>query len=191
MSNIFEAERIDGGYSWTIVSKARNIINTAETRYGKRDYSYTILGIELTQEDCPQIWYPGNCKDIIIQITKGCLNNMDKAVFQVAHEAIHCLSPNNGRKTSVLEEGLATLFSTQYAQENNHGNYQADRPEYIDAYNLVSNFLSIDFDIVKKLREIEPTISLINENLILSINPNIQLNLIQKLLMPFPILVEK
>jgi hypothetical protein len=185
MSNIFEAEPIDGGYSWTIVSKLGNIINVAETRYGKRDYSYTILGIELTQEDCPQIWYPGNCKDIIIQITKDCLNNMNQAIFQVAHEVIHCLSPNSGRKANALEEGLATLFATQYIQENNHGNYHASKPEYIDAYNLASNFLSVDPNIIKKIREIEPTISLINRDLILSVNPNMQLDLILKLLMPF------
>lgn len=197
MANIFEAERIDGGYSWTIISKLRIIINTAETRYGKRDYSYTILGIELTEEDCPRIWYPGNCKDIIIQITNDCLNNMDKAVFQVAHEVIHCLSPTNMSKTNVLEEGLATLFSAHCVPENYWENYLAhlaskpEYPEYIDAYNLVKDFLSVDPNIIKKLREIEPTISLINKDLILSINPNIQLDLILKLLMPFPIMVEK
>jgi hypothetical protein len=185
MENIFETEPIEGGYFWTITSKLGNIINAAEARYGKRDYSYTILGIEIIHEDQPQIWYPGNCKHIIIQITKECINDIDRAVFQAAHEVIHCLNPNGKRKANVLEEGLATLFAIQYAKENNHGDYHATRPDYKDAYNLASSLLSIDPDIIKKLREVEPAISLITKDTILSINPDIQSNLIEKLLMPF------
>jgi hypothetical protein len=185
MANVFEAEPIEGGYSWTITSKLSNIINVAETRFGKRDYSYTILGIELTHDPIPKIWYPGNRKHIIIQITKDCLNNMDKAVFQTAHEVIHCLSPNRESRTNVLEEGLATLFAIQYINENNHEKFHAEEPEYINAYNLANSFLSIDPDIIKKLREVEPTISLISKDMILDINPAIQEDLIEKLLEPF------
>jgi hypothetical protein len=102
MANIFEAKPIEGGYSWTIISKLSNIINVV-----------------------------------------------------------------------------------QYVKENNHVKYYAEEPNYINAYNLANNFLSIDPDIIKKLREAEPAISLITKDLILDINPDIQQDLIEKLLTPF------
>jgi len=92
MNTIFISHPTSCGYSWTITSKLGHILRTAEERYGKRDHSYTILGVEFSQ-DGPQIWYPGNCKNIIIQISMNCIDDINRAVFQVAHEAIHCLSP--------------------------------------------------------------------------------------------------
>jgi hypothetical protein len=190
MGNIYEAEPIEGGHSWTIISKLGDIINAAETRYGKRDYSYTILGVELTCDPVPKIWYPGNCRNIIIQITNNCLNDIDRAVFQTAHEVIHCLGPNKKSRTNVLEEGLATLFAIQYFNENSHGNLYAEEPEYKNACYLANSFLSIDPDIIKKLREVEPTISLITKEMIVDINPDIQQELIEKLLEPFQYAVD-
>ena len=46
MSSIFISNPITDGHSWTITSKLGHIIRTAEEKYGPRDFSYTILGVE-------------------------------------------------------------------------------------------------------------------------------------------------
>jgi hypothetical protein len=173
MSSIFISQSIPKGYSWTITSKLGHILSVAEAKYGPRDYSYTILGVEFNQDGHPRIWYPGNCKNIVIQISLNCINDLNRAVFQVAHEAIHCLSPTGIKSANILEEGLANLFSIEYALENGSGVWIPNNQKYSDPSELVKRLIKIDPEIIKKLREIEPTISAINKDLILKINPDV------------------
>lgn len=185
MSSIFISHKIPDGHSWTITSKLGHIIRTAEEKYGPRDYSYTILGIEFNQDGHPRIWYPGNCKHIIIQISMNCTEDMNRAVFQVAHEAIHCLCPTGIKSANVLEEGLANLFSIEYTLTNGNGVWSSNDQKYTDASELVKQLLSFDNEIIKKLRLVQPTISLINKELILEINPNVPADLAEKLTTKF------
>lgn len=186
MTSIFKSQPIPGGHTWTITSKLGHILRTAEERYGERDKTYTILGVEFTTNGNPQIWYPGNCKHLSIQITENCMNDLNHAVFQVAHEAVHCLCPTGNQNASVLEEGLANLFSIIYCKENGHGNnWSANVQKYTDANNLVERLLDIDSEIIKKLRSIEPTISKIDKDLIIKVNPAISSELAEQLTRKF------
>jgi hypothetical protein len=174
MNSIFKSQPTSDGHSWTIMTKFGHILRTAEERYGERDKSYTLLGVEITNNGNPQIWYPGNCRNVCIQITEDCLSDLNRAVFQVAHETIHCLCPTGGQNANVLEEGLANLFSIEYCAENGHGkNWTSNKQEYTNASNLVTELLEFDNDIIKKLRAIQPILSLIDKKVILEINPNI------------------
>jgi hypothetical protein len=186
MSSIFKSLQIPNGHSWTITTKFGHILRTAEERYGERDKSYTLLGIEFTNQGNPQIWYPGNCKNVSIQITENCLNDINRAVFQVAHETIHCLCPTGKQNANVLEEGLANLFSIEYCAENGHGNnWSSNKEEYTNASDLVNELLEFDKDIIKKLRVVQPTISLIDKALILEICPTIPEQLAETLTIKF------
>ena len=181
MKSIFHTNEIPGGYHWTITSKLGHILYTAEQKYGLRDQEYTILGVELN-ENGPQVWYPGNRKHIIIQISNNCEHDISRAVFQTAHEVIHCLCPTGKNNSNVLEEGLANLFSLDYTREHGHGlTWQTMNQKYTDASHLLKELLAFDPDIIKKLRKIQPTISLINKALILKINPNVPAELAEKL----------
>ncbi|MCX8461998.1 hypothetical protein OTH22_00925 [Bacteroides fragilis] len=102
-NNIFSCGPLpsNDGYTWTIVSRLGDMLNEAEALFGERDKRYTILGIELANIKQPQIWYPSECNHVIIQVTEDCSNSMEKAIFQVAHEAIHCLCPNPKKKTTI------------------------------------------------------------------------------------------
>jgi len=143
------------------------------------------LGIEFTNQSTPQIWYPGDCKNVIIQITENCLDDLNCAVFKVAHESIHCLCPTGGQNANVLE-GLANLFSIEYCRDNGHGDtWRANKQEYTDASNLLSELLVFDSNIIKKLRAIEPTISKFDKALIHSFNATIPESLIDKLIRKF------
>mgnify|MGYP000765033476 CR=1 FL=1 len=181
-NNIFSCDPLpsNNGYTWTIVSRLGDMFCEAEKLFGSRDKEYTILGIEFANIEQPQIWYPGNCNHVIIQVTKDCSNNMEKAIFQVAHEAIHCLCPNPKKKATVLEEGLATYFSMYYTHTHKIY-YNIDNPQYQIAYDLCSKLLNYDFELVKKARIIEPDISFINKEILLSICSNIDHTLIDEL----------
>lgn len=185
MTSIFKSNKISNGHSWTITSKLGAILRDAEEKYGKRDESYTILGIEFTNQSTPKIWYPENNKQIIIQITLACEDNINKAVFQVAHEVIHCLSPTGIKNANVLEEGLATLFSIDYTLQNNHGTWFPEITEYSNALNFMRELISIDPDIIRKIRKIQPTLSMIDKDLILKTNVNVPLSLAESLTIRF------
>ena len=186
MSSIFTATKTPTGYTWTITSKLDDILNKAEAKYGPRDKSYTILGIEFNTDSYPQIWYPGNNKKVIIQISQNCLNDINRAVFQVAHEAIHCLCPNGNNVVNVLKEGLANLFSIEYCAQNGHGDFwTSDQQKYTDASDLVIELLKYDIDIIKKLRAVQPTISLIDKKLIMQVNSSVPESLIDSLIEKF------
>jgi hypothetical protein len=169
-------------WSWSIISKMGDMLDKAESKYGVRDKSYTILGVELTPVGNPYIWYRGeNEKQVIIRISKRCKNDMDFAVFQVSQEIIHCLSPAVGQTANVLEEGLATHFANEYYKSCGYKKWSIDKKRYIDALELVNKLFLIDSDIIKKLRQIEPTISKISKDLILATNSKIPSDLAESL----------
>ena len=182
---IFYSIPIPDGHSWTIISKFGHILQTAEAKYGERDKSYTILGIEFTKVNNPQIWYPEACKNIIIQITVSCSDDMNRAVYQVAHEAIHCLFPSGGENSNFLEEGLATHFSIEYTQSNGHGTWNSNDTKYEEALNLVNELFGIDPHIIKKLRYTEPILSLVTKELLIITNSKIPEDLAAKLVRRF------
>ena len=185
MSSIFISQSTPQGHSWTIISKLGHIIRTAEEKYGLRDYTYTILGVEFNQDGHPRIWYPGDCKHVIIQISMDCLDDINRAVFQVAHEAVHCLCPTGTDNANVLEEGLANLFSIEYTLANENGVWSSNDQRYTEASELVKQLLSFDSEIIKKLRLVQPTLSNIDSNLILKTNPNVPVALADKLTAKF------
>ena len=174
MNTFFISASDSNEYSRTITSELGHILCVAEEKYGTRDYTYTILGVEFNQNG-PRIWYPypKGCKHIIIQISMDCVNDINRAIFQVAHEVIHCLSPTGGDITNVLEEGVANLFSIEYTYVNGNGPWTSDDSKYTEASELVKQLVLIDPNIIKKLRLSEPKISLIDSRLILDINPKI------------------
>ena len=173
MCTIFITHPTPDGSNLTITSELGRILRIAEERYGTREQSYTILGVHFTQNKVPNIWYPPSGKHIIIQITMDCMHEMNRAVWQVAHEVIHCLSPVELGEASVLEEGLATLFAIEYTRENGNGFWESDDQRYTEASELVKQLISIDSDIIIKLRKIQPTISLIGKDLIMQTNSNV------------------
>lgn len=106
------------GNTWTLTSRLGKILQIAEEEFGERDKSWTLLGVEFTDAEQPSTWYPFGfeSKNIIIQLTRNTSRNELKALYQLAHEVFHTLSPNAGVKSNMLEEGLATYFSIKALQ---------------------------------------------------------------------------
>jgi hypothetical protein len=160
-SQLIEAtQRSGGGYTWTLASQLGKMLQLAQSQFGSRDESYTILGIEFIDGQ-PKIWYPGDCKNIVIQLGKLCLSQPDRACFQLAHETIHLLSPTTGEDVNVLEEGLASHFQVWYMDNHYPPEWprsgfdwtKLDSPYYEKAKMLVERLLGIDPKAIRRLRK--------------------------------------
>ena len=79
-SELLVAEPLpNSGYTWTLVSCwFGEMLNMAESLFGPRDCSYTLLGIEFGC-DGPQIWYPRSGRHIIIQLSLQAAADMSQA----------------------------------------------------------------------------------------------------------------
>jgi len=135
-------------YSWTLVSYLGAILQEVETKFGPRDPSFTVLGIEFGIAN-PHIWFPGGGKHVAIQLGSSALSSIDEALFQLAHECVHLLNPV--QEASVLEEGLATFFQLEYVHRRNP-NHQLSDAKYLAAAGLVKRLLAARSDAIPALR---------------------------------------
>lgn len=154
------------GYTWTYASRLGNMLALAEELYGERDHTYTILGVEFVS-GIPQIWYPGHGKNIVIQLSKACIVNIQQGCYQLAHECIHLLAPTGGQNANVLEEGLATHFAAFYmAEKMGAPGWRGTVSSYAYAEQLVKQLLAFDSNAIRNLREVQPVLSKISAELI-------------------------
>jgi hypothetical protein len=183
-TDLLFANPIPGGYTWTLPSRLGDMLRLAEERYGPRDLNYAILGIEFGG-DIPHIWFPGNCHHVIVQIARYCINNLQHAYYQLAHECIHLLSPTGNANTIVLEEGLATHFSAAYMQEQFQSNWYPGPGPYHDACLRVQQLLAVDPTIIRTVRQQQATIAEISVADLRAANPNVGEELANTLTQPF------
>ncbi|MGT2469291.1 hypothetical protein [Paraburkholderia terrae] len=134
------------------------ILQEVERKYGPRDLTYTPLGVEFYGER-PGIWFPGNCKHVAIRLSMSAVGNLPIAIYQLAHECVHLLSPSGGSDATVLEEGLATHFSEDYASRMYGKPFPPELPEYDRAARALRELLAIEPWAVERLRRVEPAFS--------------------------------
>lgn len=175
-------------YNWTLTSRLGQILALAEQWYGERDKSYTLLGIEFGSRN-PHIWYPGGGdggrKDIIIQLSPECLLEHERGCYQLAHEAVHLLSPLGGKYATNLEEGLAEAFAFSYMASHFRMFWPSMMPSYEAAKSSVQSLLQHRPSIIKDLRQKQPTISLITAREIMEACPELDPVLAEFLGSPF------
>jgi hypothetical protein len=180
----FTEKTADSSYTWTIVTILGKALQEAEKCFGPRDKSYTILGVEIC-ENCEraQVWFPVSKKYLVIQLNQV---NLGSAIYQMAHEVIHCISPIAPGSTSILEEGLAVYFSDLFSQK--YGCVSVICTEdsaYLKAESLVIDLLKIDKDVIKKVRKIQPVISKITVKNFRKVNKKIPKKLLEELCQEF------
>jgi hypothetical protein len=159
------AEKNESGYSFTLTSYALTFLDNAQVLFGARDSSIAYGGVEIANNPSPQVWFPsfeyGNY--VVIQLTPTVLQNHTQAIYQLSHEVIHVLSPNGTNSTNNLEEGLAAWFSVhitdKYAGNRDYAIRDLEKSPYHRPYQLVSNLLTQDPDIIRKARLTQPLIS--------------------------------
>ncbi len=183
---IIFADRVDGGYTYTLASRLGAMLAEAESRYGERDASYTILGLEFTDLAHPQVWYPNARRHIVIQLTAECLLDPLRAYYQMAHECIHLLDPTGGApRTNVLEEGLAVSFQQDYMRAVFKEEMTTDLPGYIDAGVKADALLALDPGVVRTLRESGKKLYSLTAEDIIAASPAVSPELANVLVAPF------
>lgn len=173
------------GLRSTLASQLCRILIAAEQLFGERDHSYTFLGFEFVN-GAPRLLpqYDGNY--LIMQLYISAMHDPVKAYAQLAHEAIHMLSPRRTTPMSVLEEGLAYFFANWYILDN-FGVMppQSELPSYDEALFLVDQLMLIDGLGIKKIRKEEFVISKITAELIMKYYPTISEETAKSLASPF------
>jgi len=124
------------GFRFSLTSLLSTMLTDAEQMFGTRDMTYTPVGIEF-YGDRPKVWYPGTNKHISIILTDSAREDPPQAVFQLAHEVVHILSPTGGANAPVVEEGLSALFQER-ANEIYGLNLRLVSKPYIKAQKLIS-----------------------------------------------------
>lgn len=155
------------------------LMTKAESLYGQRDKSYVIDDIIFVKDNGPCICYPST-KHIKIRLTEDCKYDINLATYQLSHEVIHCLHPNKIADVTFLEEGVAVYFSV-----NNTIDLQPSIDKYKLAYLSICNLLEYDKDIIEKACALEPNMSKITSELLLSLNSNIDAKLLLVLMKHF------
>ena len=103
----------ESGYTWSHTTILGDLLFTAERKYGARDKSWTILGIEICGLH-PQIRYPRSSEGarfVSVMLSDAARMNPRQAVFQLAHEVIHLLAPLGRRGELADNNGEAAYFS--------------------------------------------------------------------------------
>lgn len=162
---LLASPRTPSGYTWTIASRISYAFAEAEERFGERDPSYFYAGHEFVDGN-PGTWYPGNRHHIIIQLSKECINDFDRALYQLSHEVIHLLGPTTGCNANNLEEGLATWFSEEYCRRETGRTISAGMPCYQRASDLVQRMLRENPNCIKAMRREERSFRNITEQIV-------------------------
>jgi hypothetical protein len=157
--NLLFAERLSEGrgYTWTLASRLGEMLHMAEELFGPRDPSYTVLGIEIGPDN-PRIWYPGNCRHIIIQLCLSAATSISQACYQMAQETVHLLAPSGERNATNFEEGVTCYFAAHYMKKRlNQSSCIPTLPSYKRALEVITPRLDEDIYCVRRLRENQPS----------------------------------
>ena len=174
-----------GGYRWTLASLLGDMIYEAEKLFGERDYSYTILGVELVY-DGPRVWYPGSRKQIIIQLSLEAATNMFEACYQMAQETIHLLAPTGGPNANNFEEGVSLYFAELYMRERLNAEFPLPSMlSYKTVLDVVRPLLDADRYCVRKLRSQQPSFSKMTKGQLKDVFPYLSADDISFLLQKF------
>ena len=145
------------------------IIEEAEFWFGPRDRSYELLEPRVSQSfyATPAI-YP--FRKIRIFLTKEAKREPYCAAYELAHEAVHVLSPVLMLRPTLLEEGLATYFSFKYVNRNYGIQYETTGDRHYDAaFRAVSRLMAKNEFVIKEMRVRQPVISRIDVKLLVEV----------------------
>lgn len=156
----------DRSHQRWLMDELLKIIEEAEFLFGPRDRSYELLEPRITERAFGQ-GYEVSPRKIRIYLTSQS-KTRSAASYELAHEAIHMLSPVYWGEATMLEEGLGTYFSHKYVKRE----YGIDYDGVIYPHNhgpalrAVSTLLAQNEFLIKELRVHQPKISKIDKTLL-------------------------
>jgi hypothetical protein len=166
-------------------------ISEAEKVYGPRDKSFTVVGVEFSSllPACmgrvKPIW---SHEFLLVQIDVRFILNRWNIRCIMAHESVHLLKPTfgQGSHTTVLEEGAAEVFAIKEMTKFCNSKWAGMEPgsPYDVAKNLVEQLLAMDGEAIRKVRVIQPCLSLVTPADLQAVVPSIDPELAARLCAP-------
>ena len=158
-------------YEETLMQELLKIFQEAELLFGPRDTSYQLSIPRLTECATSRSLILRPLRMARIYLSRDSRSQPWKASLELAHEAIHVLSPVSlGSKLTILEEGLAEWFAQRYVSRVHGLSFETGVDSKADAVmRAVSTLLARNQSVIKKLRTRQPVISRIDEKLLVEV----------------------
>jgi len=147
------------------------IFKEAELLFGPRDASYQLSIPRITECASSRTYIFGPLRMTRIYLSRDTRIKPWLASLELAHEAIHVLSPVGfGVSPTILEEGLAEWFAQRYVSRVHGFTFERGSNPKADAVmRAVSSLLAKNELVIKNLRTRQPVISKIDERLLVEV----------------------
>ena len=160
----------DHAYEQKLMQELLTIFKEAELLFGPRDDSYQLSAPRITECASSRTYIFKPLRMTRIYLSREARIKPWLASLELAHEAIHVLSPAGFSGPTILEEGLAEWFAQRYVDRVHDMAFERGANPKADAVmNAVSKLLVKNGSVIKNLRTRQPVISQIDEKLLVEV----------------------
>jgi hypothetical protein len=161
----------DRSYEQKLLQELLRIFKEAELLFGPRDASFQLSAPRITECTTSRSFVFRPLRVARIYLSRDSRTNPSLASLELAHEAVHVLSPVSfGAGLTILEEGLAEWFAQRYAGRVHGLTFERGANPKADAVmQAVSTLLAKNQSVIKQLRTRQPIISKIDEKLLVEV----------------------
>ena len=161
----------DRSHEQALLEELTRIFKEAELLFGPRDTSYQLPVPRITECASSRTYFIPPLRLARIYLSRDAKVKPWQASLELAHEAIHLLSPVPlGSGLTILEEGLAEWFAQRYAGRLHDVVFERGADAKADAVmRAVSTLLAKNQSVIKNLRARQPVISKIDEKLLVEV----------------------
>jgi len=161
----------DRSYEEMLMQELLRIFKEAELLFGPRDASYQLSIPRITECASSRTYILRPLGMTRIYLSRDSRTKPWLASLELAHEAVHVLSPASfGSGPTILEEGLAEWFAQRYVSRLHGMSFERGANPKADAVmRAVSNLLIKNELVIKILRTRQPVISKIGEKLLIEV----------------------
>ena len=158
----------DRSHEQTLMQELLRILKEAEVVFGPRDTSFQLSVPRITECASSRTYFFRPLRMTRIYLSRNSRTKPEIASLELAHEAIHVLSPVAlGGTLTILEEGLAEWFAQRYVNRVHGLSFEMGANSKADAVmRAVSTLLAKNKFVIKQLRARQPVISKIDEKLL-------------------------
>ena len=160
----------DRSYEQTLMQELLKILKEAELLFGPRDDSYQLSVPRITECASSRTYIFPPLRMTRVYLSRDSRTKPWLASLELAHEAIHLLSPAGFGGLTIMEEGLAEWFAQRYVNRVHGISLERGADPKADAVmRAVSILLAKNGSVIKNLRTRQPVISKIDEKLLVEV----------------------
>jgi hypothetical protein len=161
----------DRSFEEKLMQELSRIFKEAEFLFGPRDTSYQLSIPRLTECASSRTYIVRPLRIARIYLSRDSRTKPWLASLELAHEAVHVLSPVTFNSSlTILEEGLAEWFGQRYAGRVHGMEFERGANPKADAVmRAVSTLLAKNELVIKNLRTRQPVLSKIDEKLLVEV----------------------